>query len=55
MDICNFRTRNNQNKCKLDIESEFSLPDFFEKMEFINNDIKVRCLNDNQIILRGVI
>ena len=39
------------NKYNLDIVSEFGLPDYYEKMEFINNEIRVGCLNGNQIIL----
>jgi len=39
------------NKHKLNIEFEFGLPDFFEKMEIVNNKIRVSCLNNNSIIL----
>jgi len=39
------------NKDNLNIEDEFGLPDFFEKMDFENNLIKIKCLNNNYITL----
>lgn len=32
------------------IENEYSLPDFYERISFLDNSIKVKCLNVDQLV-----